>query len=224
MDSVVNLLSNIPIFDNLAEKTLIEIAQSSILKKYKAQETLAYQGDIWPYLFLVKQGQINAVKESLEGRTFITTTLKPNDVFWGLAFFIEDFRMPVMLQAYTDSIIYLLPKDKLEPIIKENGEMAWGLCQTMITRMQLAGEIVDDLAFLPVTARLSGFLLELFDDAEDEFVTRDLTLDEMAAHIGTTREVVCRHLHRFAERGIIEVSRKTLRITDREYLKNQSGK
>jgi hypothetical protein len=35
--------------------------------------------------------------------------------------------------------------------------------------------------------------------ADGELVARELTLDEMAARIGTTREIVCRALYRFAE-------------------------
>jgi CRP-like cAMP-binding protein len=84
--------------------------------------------------------------------------------------------------------------------------------------MQLASVILEDLAFHPVMSRLAGLLLEIFGDAEDEFMARDLTLDDMASHIGTTREMVCRHLYRFAEEGAIEIRRTELRITDRRFL------
>lgn len=94
----------------------------------------------------------------------------------------------------------------------------------MITRMQLASGIVEDLAFHPVMSRLAGLLLDIFGEAEDEFMARDLTLEDMAAHIGTTREMVCRHLYRFAEEGAIEIRRTELRITNRDFLEMQLGK
>jgi len=42
----------------------------------------------------------------------------------------------------------------------------------------------------------------------------DMTLDEMAAQIGTTREMVCRLLYRFAEEGAVEISRTEFMISD----------
>ncbi len=223
MNAIESLLAEIPLFENIDQKTIAEIANISIKKNYQAQEIISYQGDDWPFLFLVKKGQINAIKESPEGRSFITTSLSKNDIFWGLSFFIRENKMPVMLRAYKESDIYLWSRENLVPILKSNGALAWKLSQTMISRMQLAGNIVDELAFLPVTGRLSALLLETFGDAEDEFVARELTLDDMASHIGTTREVVCRHLHRFAENDVIEITRTKIRIKDRKQLKSQAS-
>ena len=56
--------------------------------------------------------------------------------------------------------------------------MSWLLSQVMINRMQLASVIVEDLAFQPVMGRLAGLILNEFGDAEDEFKTRELTLEE----------------------------------------------
>ncbi len=55
-------------------------------------------------------------------------------------------------------------------------------------------------------------------------MAHDLKLDDMASHIGTTREMVCRHLYRFAEEGAIEIRRTELRITNREFLEMQLRK
>jgi CRP-like cAMP-binding protein len=175
-------------------------------------------------LFYLPEGEIKAMKQSPEGRTFTATTLKPGDVFWGLSFFIRGAPMPVFLQAKLDSTIHIWNRDDLIPIIQENGFMAWRLCQMMVERMQLASGIVEDLAFHPVMSRLAGLLLDIFGDAEDEFMARDLTLEDMASHIGTTQEMVCRHLYRFAEEGAIEIRRTELRITNREFLEMQLGK
>ena len=223
MVSLDTLLTDIPLFKDIDQDTLAKIVHIAISKKFKAQETLCFQGDDWPFLFLVKEGQINAIKESIEGRSFITTSLGPGDIFWGLSFFIVGNKMPVMLRAFKDSEILIWSREKLVPILKSNGVLSWRLSQAMIARMQLAGDIVDELAFLPVTGRLSALLLEIFKESEDQFVARELTLDDMASHIGTTREVVSRHLHRFAESGVIEITRTKIRIKDRDHLKSQAS-
>jgi CRP-like cAMP-binding protein len=218
------MISSSPLFHPLPQEALEELAKSAVKKTYRVGEIIVHQEDVWPYLFLLAQGEINAVKESAGGRSFVATTLKPGDIFWGLAFFIENAPIPVAFHASADSEIYLWSRESLVPIIQSNGEVAWNLCSIMISRMQLASEIVDELAFLPVMGRLAGLLLEVFGEAEDEFVARDLTLDDMAARIGTTREVVCRHLYKFAEKGAIEIRRTELRINDRSFLEHQASR
>jgi len=84
----------------------------------------------------------------------------------------------------------------------------------MITRMQQVSEIVEGLAFQPVAARLAGLILKQFGQAGDTSVERSLTLDEMAAMVGSTREMVCRILYRFADESLIEVTRTEFKLTD----------
>jgi CRP/FNR family transcriptional regulator len=224
MDSLKQILAGHALFAGLTQDELAEIADHAILRTYADHEILVQQEDVWPYLFLVTQGRIEAVKESAAGRAFTATSLLAGDIFWGLAFFIQDAPMPVLLQAKGTAQVQIWSRDYLVPIIKKHGEMSWTLCQVMINRMQLASVIVEDLAFQPVMGRLAGLILSEFGDAEDEFKTRELTLEEMASRIGTTREMVCRHLYQFAEKGAIQIKRTELRITNRIILENQAGK
>lgn len=224
MDSLTDILASNALFATFSDRDLADLALNSNHKAYRDQEILVLQEEVWPYLFLIADGKIDAIKESAEGRSFIATSLKAGDIFWGLAFFIEDAPMPVLLQAKEATQIYIWSREYMVPIIQKHGDMSWRLCQVMISRMQLASAIVEDLAFQPVMGRLAGLILSEFSDAEDEFKSRELTLEEMASRIGTTREMVCRHLYRFAEKGAIQIKRTELRITDRKMLEKQAGK
>jgi CRP-like cAMP-binding protein len=224
VNATLALIAQNPLFSDLPEDTQKLMAEYAIQRSYEPGETMVYQEDVWPYLFLVGEGEVNAIKESPDGRVLIVTTFRPGEIFWGLAFFVDDTQMPMTLQANSPVVIHLWPREVLTPIILENGDMSWRLCQMMIERMQLASGIVEGLAFQPVIGRLSNLLLEYFGDAEDQFKTRILTLDDMAARIGTSREMVCRSLHRFVENGAIEMSRTELRIKDRTILERQAWK
>ena len=203
MNSLEETLAAHAIFSGLTQIELVDLADNAIQRTYVDQEIIIHQEDVWPYLFMIEEGKIDAIKESAEGRAFIATSLNAGDVFWGLAFFIQDAPMPVLLQAKEATQVYLWSRDYLVPVIQRYGNMSWMLCQLMISRMQLASSIVEDLAFQPVMGRLAGLILSEFGDAENEFKSRELTLEEMASRIGTTREMVCRHLYRFAEKGAI---------------------
>jgi CRP-like cAMP-binding protein len=91
----------------------------------------------------------------------------------------------------------------------------------MVERMLQASAIVDELAFQPVIGRVARLLLENFPSDQDS-APRHLTLDEMAARVGTTREMVCRILYRFAERGAIQINRTEFIFTDRSLLEEHT--
>lgn len=88
----------------------------------------------------------------------------------------------------------------------------------MLRYMLRANVLLERLAFQPVTARLARLLLEHFQSTEGPAIPRTLTLDDMAARIGTTREVACRTLYYLADRKIIDVTRTELVLIDRESL------
>jgi CRP-like cAMP-binding protein len=162
-------------------------------------------------------GSVNAVKESSEGRSLTIATFEPRDIFWGLAFFYEDTPMPVTLEATKETRIVLWCRERILPVIYQNGRFSWELSRLMVKRMLRASAIVDELAFQPVTGRVARMLLEQFP-ASQNVVPRHLTLDEMASHVGTTREMVCRILYRFAEAGAIQINRTEFVFTDRGIL------
>lgn len=223
MNDLEQLLRQNPIFSVLSATEQDEVMAQSVQKSYEKGENIAHYGDVWPYLFVVESGAIQGLKESREGRSLIVIALGSGDLFWGAAFFEENAPLPVMLQAQQKSRIWLWRRDGLLPILWGNGRFSWELSCLMVRRMQQASQIVEELAFQPVRGRLARLLLGHFgDEAMDEFVARDLTLDEMAARVGTKREMVCRLLYQFAEEGAIEISRTEFMISNRALLEKQA--
>ncbi len=204
-----------PVFASLPSPDLESLASQARLRSYKKGEWIVHNGDIWAYLLWVDSGKINALKESGEGRSLITTTILPQEKFWGLAFFQEDMPMPVALIAEENTKIYLWSRQQFLPFLIKNGKMSWEFACQMVSRMQQASEIVESLAFHPVPGRLANLLLERYSGSGDAPVARDLTLDQMAAHIGSTREMVCRALYKFADDGAIKINRTEFIISDK---------
>ncbi|MBC8504681.1 MAG: Crp/Fnr family transcriptional regulator [Anaerolineales bacterium] len=220
---LIELLSQNPIFANLSSQDQESLAKSAITRNYQKGEWISHLGDVWPYIFVVEEGCVTPLKESSE-RSLIVVELGVGEVFWGLSFFLEAALMPVALVAKDVCRISMWPIDHIKPLLLKNGQMSWELTRLMVQRMQYASDILDEFAFQPVTGRLARLLLEHFDDAVGDYVARDMTLDEMAARIGTTREMVCRQLYKFADQGTIQINRTEFMISDQERLENIAGK
>lgn len=219
MSALLRLIHSNPVFKSLSEKEQEEFAHLSRVREYQKGAFLCHHGDTWAYLFLIAHGQVDATKESAEGRSLLVTTLHPNDIFWGLAFFDETLVMPVSLAARTHSRIYLWPRETCLPFFLQHGSLSWEISRLMVRRMLRASDMVEELAFQSVTGRLARLLLEQFP-SDQQSVERHLTLDEMAARTGTTREMVCRILYRFAAEGAIQINRTVFVFTNRQLLEN----
>ena len=187
------------IFVGLKPYQLQEIRRLATQRNYQRGQFIFYQGEMWPYLLLVENGVLSAVKESVEGRSLVMGKFSKGDVFWGMSFFKPELSSPVTLMAAEESRLVLWDRDSLLPYLLNNGEVAWGLCNLLIARMHKASTMVEELAFQPVASRLARLLLDSFKESPDGCLARNLTLDEMAAYIGTTREMVCRVLYRLAD-------------------------
>jgi len=218
METLKTILRAHPVFAPLQEAEHGLLARQAVLRDLQKGETLALQGDIWPYLFLVADGEVDAVKGSSEGRNLLVTTFGLGELFWGLAFFQDNAPQLATLEAHCPSRVYLWSRQRIEPVFLQNGRMGWELCRLMIQRMQRASAIVDELAFQPVAGRLARLLLDHFTSAGETSIERSLTLDEMASRVGTTREMVCRALYRFADKKLINVTRTEFVLTDRDGL------
>jgi CRP-like cAMP-binding protein len=211
-------LSRSIIFTHYSEDQIRNLIALGVTRKFSAGEWIVYQGDVWPYLFFVASGEVIAVKESLEGRRLILETIGEQEIFWGLAFFLEDEPMPASLRADQACSLILWSQERLSPWVLRDGKLSWELSRLALRRVLRASSIVDDLAFQPVAGRLAKLLVERFGERQQERVNRNMTLEEMAAHIGTTREVVCRILQRFANQGLIDITRTEFVFTDRDGL------
>lgn len=208
------LLSGNPVFSLLTEEQRRTLQQRAQYRSYLKGSYLALYGDVWPYLFIVASGQIDGIKESEEGRLLNLLSAEPGAIFWGLAFYKDGAGMPVSLQARQNSAIYLWSREALLPVLRSAPDALWQLCQQMIGHMQHASQIVEGLAFQPVSGRLAAFLLRQFADLGEKAMTRSLTLDQIAATIGTTREQTCRALYQFSDQNLIYITRTEVQLLD----------
>jgi len=86
-------------------------------------------------------------------------------------------------------------------------------------RLSAVMAIVDEVAFRRMDARLADLLVERSRSSDQIQITHQ----EIAAELGSSREVISRILEDFSSEGILEVARGSIKITDREDLIRRIG-
>jgi CRP/FNR family transcriptional regulator len=223
MDQLLNRLEKIEPFNQFPEITLKQIENLARTRTYASGEFVTHYDDAWPFMVFIDSGALEAVKESPEGRSLLVYKLTAGEVMWGLTFFNEAVKMPVSLHAAEETRILLWSREEILPILLAHGEALWSICGILIERVQVASAIVEDLAFQPVASRLAKMLIESYGGRGSEPLARDMTLDEMASRVGTTREMVCRVLYKFADEKWIDITRTEFRLVNQGELKRLAG-
>lgn len=125
---------------------------------------------------------------------------------------------PAIATVEQDADTVLVPADAFRDWIKRYDPWREFVFDLLSNRLSNVMEIVDEVAFRRMDARVAGLLLER--GRLDNPV--NITHQEIAAELGSSREVVSRILEDFAGRGFVELGRGRVEVSEYESLENIS--
>ncbi len=222
MQKILDCLSKSLVFSKLNERERQKLLECAVEKKFNKDEYVCWQGEVWPQVAYIASGRLEWAMLSPEGRRQVVFQLNPCGVVWGHSV-VDGQPMPASLEVREDALLYIWERDDVLPVILRNPEAAWDVSLILTQYMRHVREVVYGFAFHPVAGRLARLLLSHYASVDGKSAPRDLTLDQMADTVGTTRELVSRTLHRFADEGLIQISRMELAFLDREKLETLAG-
>ncbi|HMQ34582.1 MAG TPA: Crp/Fnr family transcriptional regulator, partial [Chloroflexaceae bacterium] len=129
---------------------------------------------------------------------------------------------PATAICLTDVELLLLPAVALRELTRRTPELAMALLADAGQFLRRLVGLVDDLALHTVQGRVARLLLAQAEAADRGEPVAPLTQAEMAARLGTVREMVGRTLKTFEALGLIALSRGTITLLDREGLAQQA--
>jgi CRP-like cAMP-binding protein len=213
-------INTIPYFSGLGPAELESISQHFFEKKAGRGEMLLFEGEPAEKLYFVVNGVVKVFKTSADGKEQILQIIRPGESFNDVHVFGGDTSL-ASAEAMSDVALYTLQKQDLEDIIREYPQVALNVIQILSQRVRQLVSLVEDLSFRHVTGRVAKVLLEYAGNGADN--EPRLTQQEMAAMIGTAREMVGRSLKSLEEEGTIRMERNRVVITDQETLREVAG-
>ncbi|MBN1161912.1 MAG: Crp/Fnr family transcriptional regulator [Dehalococcoidales bacterium] len=212
-------IKNLPYFSGLEGPALDAVSRHFFEKKAVRGDILVFEGAPAEVLYFVVIGVVKVFKTSADGKEQILRIIRPGDSF-------ND--VPVLggvnlasAAAMGDTVLNGIKKKELEAVSKEYPQIALNIINVLSQRVQEMVELVEDLSFRNVSGRVAKILLEHIGDGGGE--NPRLTQQEMAAMIGTAREMVGRSFRTLEEEGAIRIERNRIVITDKSALKRIAG-
>lgn len=203
-------------FSTLSDKVLESLAQGTNLRLYERGESICWQGDACTALYIIHQGSVKLFKLSPKGRELIIRVFDEGATFNEVPIF--DYQPnPVNVAALEDSQLWAVEAEVIRACILQHPEMAQAVILNLSHNLRMLVGAVEELSFYQVTNRLARLISRLPADQLEE---QRITQDQLAARLGTVREVVARSLRDLERSGAIRVERRQIQVLNEHLLRD----
>ena len=196
-------LRGMPIFANLEERVLKNLADVSELRSFESGTRVFAQGDLdVPFCILVS-GQMSFFRTAPDGTVTVVDVVRPNG-YTGLQAVLT--QMPVLtgVEAVTPSRAILMDGSGLRAVLNDEPLLATALLRAEAMDFRALVLQVCDLKLRTTAQRLGYYLLELAPDKFSRSATLRLPFDKrlLAARLGCRQENLSRAFATLREQGV----------------------
>jgi CRP/FNR family cyclic AMP-dependent transcriptional regulator len=219
MDEV---LARAGIFQGLQPSAVAALARQLEPVSFPRGRTVFIEGEPGDTLYIIISGKVKIGRKNVDGRESLITLMGPSDMFGELAIFDPGPRTSTVT-ALTDVSSVSMNRAALRSWITDEPEIAEQLLRVLARRLRRTNDNLSDLIFTDVPGRVAKQLLYLaqrFGSREGNSlrVNHELTQEEIAQLVGSSRETVNKALADFTQRGWIRVQGKSILIDNAERL------
>ena len=183
-------------------------------RKYPAKSTIIYAGDESDALYYILKGSVTVMIEDDDGREMIMAYLNEGDFFGEMGLFENDPSRSAWVKAKSECEVAEVSYAKFRQLAREDADILFTVSAQIAGRLRATTRKVGDLAFLDVTGRVAGTLLDLCKQPDatthPDGMQIKVTRQEIGRIVGCSREMVGRVLKNLEEQGLVSVKGKTM--------------
>lgn len=208
-------LSRSHLFSGCSAGALESLAGVAEFRQLDKGQMLFLAGEPARGLFVIVSGSIRAFRVNARGREQTIHVESAGATLAEVPVF-DDGNYPATAVAEEPSEVLFLSKADVQRFLTAHPAVALTALRLMAGRLRSHAELVDSLALKDVGQRLARILLA--EARAQRARDLDFSNQQLAARIGSVREVVSRTLSRLAHSGLIETRPRGVTILDEEAL------
>ena len=212
------LLRLVPYFSQLSANELAQVAHGLVQRRIPAGQLSFLEGEPCAGLYLIVSGQAKIYRLSADGREQVLALLNPGDSCNEVPV-VDGGANPASFETVKSTVVWIWTGDEMDRLRGDIPSLNEAIIRSLAGRCRELVDKVHTLSFLSVTARLADFFLQQASEQAD-LDRKRWTQDEIAAHIGTVREMVGRALRNLERDGLVRFNRHRIEIVDREGLES----
>jgi CRP/FNR family transcriptional regulator len=191
------------------------LAAGMLRKRFSRPMPIIHKGQQVSGAFLVESGQLRVFTYTPQGSEATLYFLRPGETcVLALNCLFNDLRYPAWVETEADTCVDIIPGALYRQLFERETAVQDLTVKALSTLVFRLMDELEQIHSCNLNQRLANFLLS---NASDEGVLQ-MTQQEVAGHLGTTREVVARLMRGFVAEGWVTTGRGTVTVKDSEQL------
>lgn len=211
-------LRQVQMFSGLTEQEFSFLTARVLERRFSPGELIFSEGEPCAGFFVIQSGNVRIFKSSASGREQVLSIDGPGGSIAELPVF-DGGSYPASAEALNDTTLLFVSKQDFQALCLQHPQVALKVLRVVGARLRRLVGIIEELSFTTVRSRLAALLVRLAkSEGKKGHQGHEITLpahnQELAAQIGTVRELVSRNLSRFQAEGLIRMDGREIVIPD----------
>lgn len=214
----VAALKRTKLFAELDDTTLRMLADRSVERTFQKDEVLFIAGDDVAGMYVIVEGSVRAFRVGLDGREQVIHVERAGATIAELPVFDEG-TSPSTAAADELTTTLFINKQAVRSLCLEHPEISLAAIKVLAGRLRRCAELVEALSLREVGQRLAHFLVNEARQGGTRtekglILTLTQTNQQIAARIGSVREVISRAFTRLQHERLISIEGRHVIIPD----------
>ncbi len=208
----------LPFWNDISEEEKEHICLYSVALTYP-KGTTVHDSTECSGVFFVRSGCLRVYIMSEEGKHVTLYRLHAGEMcMLSASCVLKSITFDVFVDAEEDSECYIISGPAFAAVSEQNPKVKIFALEMAVSRFSDVMWVMQQILFMSMDKRLAIFLTDESARLNSNIIP--LTHEQIARYMGSAREVVSRMLKYFAGEGIVEVSRKGVKIKDKKRLRD----
>lgn len=189
------------------QSQLDELRIASQQRTFRRHEPIYRLDDPASYLYYIVTGSVKITRLSDDGKEKIMSLHRTGEIFGELCFCEIDNCRSDQAVALEQTEVLAIPVEEFLALMRENPKALVDMLSLFCQRLSVAQQQIETLSFDNTTRRLARTLLQAVPDDAPATFKLNLTHEELAHMVGTTREITTTAMNQFRDLGLIDYRR-----------------
>lgn len=210
------IFSAFPFLSKLDTQIKTDLLSQGQQLNLSSGQFICLEGDFCHHLPLIISGSVRVYKIGESCREITLYHLEPGDSCIMTASCIMSKKaFPAFAIAETEVEAIVIPANSLRKWVMHSPVWQDYIFELLSQRLANVIEIVEEVTFRRMDYRIASYLLKIGNSCTE---TIQVTHEEIAQELGTSREVVSRILKTCEKKGVLSLSRGMIRLKNRDEL------
>lgn len=224
----LGLLSEVALFAGLNDADIAAIGHATTMTRCVRGQQILAPDDPPDRIHIIKKGRVRVYRISPEGKQLTLDIYEKGTILGDMSLLGQDRLPEAYAEAIDDGVICTITPDELRKLIERFPTIGVNIIRHLSRRLQSAERELEAMAYQRVDQRLARRLIDLasrfgVQTERGTLIQANLTQQELAEMVGTTRETLAHTLGDFRRRGLLDTAHHQVVIRDAERLAEVAG-